>query len=134
MRARAGRRGVVRILAPRESKLSAGVEERRLPRYELARRVPADGKGPVLGMPLVPYVEIVLEPLERGQTGLPVPVPQAERRPLVVIVGLAAERDARVDRGRAPHHAPARKPVQDATAGTRAMHLAPVVPAHRVSR
>jgi hypothetical protein len=105
-------RRIIRVGTRREPELRRRVEEGGLPLHELARRMPPDRHGAVLRVPLVSYVEIVLESFEIGQAPFPAPLPQAKRCPFVVIVRLPPERDARVYRGGAAHDAAAREPEQ----------------------
>ena len=128
-----GRR-IVRVGALLEALRRARLDERALPRGVLVRRMTPDGNRPVLRVPGAPDVEVVLEPFERRQNFLPCPVAQAHRRPLVVVVRLPAQSDARVDGRRAADDATSRKPEEKPRLRPRPMHLPPVVTAHRVAR
>src|SRR4029077_12114579 len=66
VRTRARRRRIVRILAAWKSQRPAGLEERRLPRRELSRGMPADWNRAVLRVPFAAHVEVVFEALEGG--------------------------------------------------------------------
>src|SRR5262249_21790566 len=126
-----GRGRVVVVGAVRRAEGARDLDERTLPRYELARRVAANRDGAASAVPLGGEGEGVLEPLERRQAALEAPLGETQRGPLVVVVGLAAQRYAGVHRRGAADDAAARKVEQHLTRG-RAVAQAPVVAAERV--
>ena len=133
VRAVASRAGRVAVRARRQPALRASLEERGLKRHELALRWRRTGSGPSAAVVVAAEVEVALEPAERRQARVEAPLGQPERGPLVVVLGLAAQRDAGIDRRRAAHHAPARQRRQERSRA-RLVPVAPVVRRHRVAR
>src|SRR5262249_19102805 len=125
---------IVRIGALWKAEVSAGVDERGLPRSELVPRVaPNRDRAAFVMVGRVAEIAVVFEALEVRQARFEAPLGHAQRGPLVEIVRERAERDARVDRRGAAHDFAAWK-IEEDLPWRGPVLKPPIVQAPRVSR
>src|SRR5690606_32415683 len=123
----------VAVSALGEAQLAASLQERSLPHDQLLWWMPTNRQRALAPVPLIIEIEVPLGPLECGQALLPRPPPQPTTPPLLEIVGLPPQGDARIHRRRPAHDAPPRKRKQEPLHAGRPMPIPPVVPDHRVA-
>ena len=103
-RADAGRLRVVVVGDLGEAEAAADLEEGALDRDQLIRPPAADRDRAAAPVQLRRALRVVFQPAEVRQHLRPAPLVVAQRRPLVVVGGHAAQRDRGVDSGRAADH------------------------------
>src|SRR5260221_1247411 len=131
VRADAGLSRFVAVFAVRMPGFEASLDERALPWDPFLSRVPPDRKRSLASVPRGGKIEIAFEPNKGGQASFPRPFGEAEGAPLVEILRLPAQCDARVDGGRTTDDASAWERKSN-PACARAVPELPIVFDHRV--
>ncbi len=131
LRSRAERPRIVAVGAVGVTERARRFQKCAVLRQQFLRRIPAYRNRPCVAViRRIAEIEIAFEPLERRQHAVPGPRAIAETRPLVVVLGYAAQRDGRVHRARSTDHPAARE--RHAAPARRFVRQPPIVIAVRV--